>query len=126
MWSVIPSGDVVLADLTKLEDSEFGPFVDEAVQVVQRDRPQELLILVLRGKPETARLAPVLDEARERIEGRGVPVRLVYVDDEPKPPEGVEDVVRQITDDAVEQDRATDNGMPEKAESYSVSKQRVD
>ena len=113
MWSVIPSGDVVLADLTKLEDSEFGPFMDEAMQVVQRDRPQELQIMLLRGKPETTRLAPVLDEARERIEGWGVPVRLVYVDGERERPRRVEQSARQIVDEAVEQDRATDNGMPE-------------
>jgi hypothetical protein len=114
MWSVIPSGDVVLADLTKVEDSEFGPFMDEAMQVVQRDRPQELQIMLLRGKPETARLAPVLVEARERIEGWGVPVRLVYVGGEPERPRGVDQSARQIVDEAVEQDRATDNGMPEK------------
>jgi hypothetical protein len=114
MWSVIPSGDVVLADLTKLEDHEFGPFMDEAMQVVQRDRPQELQIMLLRGKPETDRLAPVLVEVQERIEGWGIPVRLVYVDDEPERPRGVDQLGRQIVDEAVEQDRATDNGMPEK------------
>jgi hypothetical protein len=118
MWAVIPSGDVVLADLTKLEDSEFGPFMDEAMQVVQRDRPQELQIMLLRGKPETTRLAPALDEARERIEGWGVPVRLVYVDDAPENPRGIDQLVRQIVDEAVEQDRATDNGMPEKDRSW--------
>ena len=69
--------------------------------------------MLLRGKPETARLAPVLDEARERIEGWGVPVRLVYVDDETERPKGVEQSSPQIVDEAVEQDRATDNGMPE-------------
>lgn len=88
--------------------------MDEAVHVVQRDQPQEVLIMVPRGKPETARLAPFIDEARERIEGRGVPVRLVYVDDEPKRPRGVNQLVRQTVDDGTEQDRASDNGMPEK------------
>jgi hypothetical protein len=74
--------------------------------------------MLLRGKPETTRLAPALDEARERIEGWGVPVRLVYVDDEPENPRGIDQLVRQIVDEAVEQDRATDNGMPEKDRSW--------